>query len=143
MRLVLDANEYIYALGPDAAPSGDLLGFLSRAHGFDVRIVRTIVEEVLRNTPERLHRDFFDSLRLLIEDGFGVDEEFVVPHHVAQHYQDIGFKEGDAHIAAYAEVIGADILVSENRRHFHTLAGHLPFQVTDAEQFLRRHAPGP
>ena len=108
MRLVL-SNEYVYGLGPSRlSPCDQLIKALIASDAHDVRFLRTIVQEVCRNLPER--------------------------------YQDMGFKEGDAHIGAYAEVVEADILVSENRRHFHAMAGHLPFKVMDAAQFLKRHA---
>ena len=141
MRLVLDANEYIFALGQTPTSfSQALIDALLDTGLHDVRIQRTLVREVSRRLPEPYHRTFYRTLEDLLEEGCGIDEDFVVPHHIAQHYQDLGFKEGDAHIAAYAQVIEADALISENRRHFHTLARHLPFQVMDAEGFLKRHA---
>ncbi len=142
MRLVLDANEYIFALSkPPSLFSKDLIDTLLDTGGHDVRIQRTIVREVSRRLPKPLHRTFYKLLEDLLEEDCSIDEDFLVPHHVAQHYQDVGFKEGDAHIAAYAEVIVADAVISENRRHFHAMAGRLPFKVMDAETFLKRH-PG-
>jgi hypothetical protein len=140
--LVLDANEYIFALGPDREPAPERLLATVQSQGDVVRIERTIVQEVARHLSGHDLRDFFAALDDLLEEGCGIDEDFVVPHHVAQHYQDVGFKEADAHIAAYAHVVEAEAIVTENRRHFHTLAGHLPFKVMDAEQFLKRHAAG-
>ena len=140
MRLVLDANEYIFALGAVREPACAILLETLRVRGGSVRIERTIVQEVTRHLHQDDLRAFFAVLGILLEEGSGIDEDFIVPHHVAQHYQDIGFKEGDAHIAAYAHVVEADVLVSENRRHFHARATDLPFKVMDAAQFLKRHA---
>lgn len=143
MRLVLDSNEYIFAFGLEPRVTCiRLLEFLEGNAGWDIRIVRTIVNEVAGRTPEQAVKGFYAVLEHLLEDGCGVDEDFVVPHHIAQHYQDVGFKEADAHIAAYAQGIGTDMVLSENRRHFHDMARQLPFQVMDAEQFLKRHAAG-
>ena len=141
MRLVLDTNEYVYGLGPSRLPPCErLIDTLGDSGAHDVRVLRVIVQEVCRNLPEHYHRAFFRTLDVLMEADCDIDEEFVVPHHVAQRYQDIGFKEGDAHIGAYAEVVEAEILISENRRHFHAMADRLPFRVMDAAQFLKRYA---
>ena len=143
MRLVLDTNEYVYGLGPSRLhPCERLIDVLGDSGAHDVRILRVIVQEVCRNLPTPYHRIFFKTLDLLMEADCDIDEEFVVPHHVAQRYQDMGFKEGDAHIGAYAEVVEAEVLVSENRRHFHAKEHHLPFKVMDAAQFLKSHLPG-
>jgi hypothetical protein len=114
MRLVLDANEYIYALGEVQKPSCEQLILSSailRSH--DVRIVRTVVEEVLRNIPEAIHADFYGIIDEYLEEDFGIDEQFVIPYPLGLHYRDLGFKEADALIAAYADVVGADLLISE------------------------------
>lgn len=142
MRLVLDANEYILALGRDRDAVCEQFLAAVEASDHVVRIERTIVQEVTRHLSGSSLRDFFGALEVLLEEGCAIDEDFLVPHHIAQHYQDAGFKEADAHIAAYAHVVEADAVVSENRRHFHAMASHLPFRVMDAEQFLKRHAVG-
>ena len=53
-----------------------------------------------------------------------------------------GLKPGDALIAAYAEAIGADVLVSENR-HFLGRTTGLPFAVHDAKSFIETFLPPP
>ena len=137
MRLVLDANEYIFALANPWTPSRDLVALLGADPQYDVRIVRILVEEVLKNSPERSHRRFFSTLDLILEDGCGIDEDFLIPYARGEHFREVGFKEADALIAAYAEAVGADVLVSENRRHFHTMSDRLPFRVMDAERFIK------
>ena len=141
MRLVLDANEYLYALGLIRLPSSEaLMKALIQGGEHGVRIERTIVREVCRNLPERDHRRFLGMVDVLLERECDIDEDFVVPEPWSLRYRDLGFKEGDAHIGAYAEVVEADVLVSENRRHFHAMEDHLPFRVMDAAQFLKRYA---
>lgn len=141
MRLVLDANEYLYAFGDDRQTSSqELLARLIGGGQHDVRIVRTIVVEVIRNSPPSAHKPFFDALAAILEEGCDIDEDFVIPYHRGEHFQEVGFKKADALIAAYAEAVGADVLVSENRRHFHAFADELPFHVMDATAFLRHHA---
>jgi predicted nucleic acid-binding protein len=140
MRLVLDANEYVYAFGVGRKPSCEtLLLTLSEQGGHDVRVLRTIVEEVVRNTRGEAHSLFFEALDDLLEEGYGIDETFIIPYHIGFQYRERGFKPADALIAAYADVVGADMVISENRKHFHGMADRLPFQVMDAEQFLRRY----
>mgnify|MGYP001576489461 CR=1 FL=1 len=64
MRLVLDANEYIYSLGLGRIPACvELLSFLSERREHDVRVIRTIVDEVIHNTLEDVHSVFYGYLR--------------------------------------------------------------------------------
>jgi hypothetical protein len=80
MRLVLDANEYIYSLGLGRIPACvELLSFLSERREHDVRVIRTIVDEVVHNTLEDVHSVFYGYLRTVLEEGHGVDETFLVP----------------------------------------------------------------
>ena len=135
------SNEYIYTFGDERKPASESLVLSLVDQGIhDVRVVRLIIDEVLRNLPRKSHRRFFEALDLLLEEDCGIDEEFVIPYHRGEHFREVGFKEADASIAAYAEAVGADVVVSENRRHFHAMAGHLPFRVMDAETFLKRRA---
>ena len=113
MRLVLDANEYIFALGQTSAPfSKALIDLLLDSDVHDVRIQRTIVREVSRRLPKPLHRTFYKTLEDLLEEACSIDEDFVVPHHVAQHYQDVGFKEADAHYAIPAVMLSRGLASS-------------------------------
>jgi len=65
-----------------------------------------------------------------------IDEDFVVPFDLGAKYEAFGFKEADAFISAYAEWVGADALVTENR-HFLRRTDNLPFLVVTAEECLR------
>ena len=143
MRLVLDANQYIYVFGEVRKPSCEaLVRLLLTESGHEVRIVRILLDEVLRNIPPETHKHLYGVLDQLLEEECSIDEDFVIPYPRGEHFREVGFKEADALIAAYAEAVGADVLVSENRRHFHAMADRLPFRVMDAECFLRQHPAG-
>ena len=130
---VLDANEYVFSFGP--APEPDcvaLLDALVGRGGPRIAVCRTIVQEVVGNLDPRSAKAFFSWMALVTE----VDEDETVPFEVGYRYETMGFKPADAFIAAYAEHVGAGILVSENR-HFLRARGDLPFKVLDAEAALR------
>ena len=77
-------------------------------------------------------RDFFEFVSNLTE----IDEDFFVPFELGVKYEIRGFKMADAFIAAYAEWVGADILVTENR-HFLKHNPELPFKVLTADKCLK------
>ena len=99
-----------------------------------IRVSRTILEEVRRNTAPQRFRDFWLFLQAL---GVAVDEDWEVPFELGAKYEFLGLKPGDAFIAAYTEWTGADCLITENR-DFLTMTA-LPFKVVRAEAFLKRH----
>ena len=96
-----------------------------------LRIPRTIVQEVLRHLSPEGSREFFKVISALGQ----IDEDAVVPFELGSKYELRGFKPADAFIAAYAEWVGADALITENR-HFLTRRDDLPFRVIRAEAFL-------
>ncbi len=77
-------------------------------------------------------RDFFEFISNLTE----IDEDFFVPFELGVKYETRGFKMADAFIAAYAEWVGADILVTENR-HFLKHNPELPFKVLTSDKCLK------
>jgi len=134
LRLVLDANVYIFGLGSRREPACvHLLESLpTRGSGVSLRIPRLIVREVHRNlTPEAFH-EFLRFLMLWT----AIDEDEVVPFELGVKYERKGLKPADAFIAAYTEWVGAELLVSENR-HFLSRHADLPFRVLPAEQAIR------
>ncbi|MBI5244864.1 MAG: type II toxin-antitoxin system VapC family toxin [Elusimicrobia bacterium] len=137
MQLVLDTNEFIFAYGHERKASCQaLLGEIAaRPRKYELKISRTIVEEVRRNIAPRSFGDFWDFLEAL---GVAVDEDWRIPFEMGARYEALRLKRGDAFVGAYAEWTGAQYLISENR-HFLTLH-HLPFRILRAEQFLARHA---
>lgn len=134
MRLVLDANEYIFALGLFRKQSCEsLLEFLTdNFSSHSVSICRTIIEEVRTNLTSK---DFHNFVRFI--NVFSViDEDFLIPFETGVKYEVKGLKEADALIAAYTEWSGADVLVSENR-HFLSRHSNLPFRIINAEECLK------
>ncbi len=134
MRLVVDSNEYIFAFGPANAPASlKLLEVLiDEREAHTLRIPRTIVEEVKRNLSSDAFREFISFINELTT----IDEDFLVPFEIAFKYERKGFKTADAFIAAYAEWVGADALVTENR-HFLTHNPDLPFKILTADKCLK------
>ena len=134
MRLVLDANEYIFALGLFRKQSCEALlkAILDTFPKHVFCISRTIVEEVRVNlTPQEFH----DFIRL-ISLSSAIDEDIFIPFHIGAKYEAIGLKPADAFIAAYTEWTGADALVTENR-HFLSRQADLSFKVLNAESCLK------
>ena len=134
MRIVLEANEYILGVRHDGHPScRHLLRTLADDPSrCELRITRTIVDEVRSNLADRDTRVFFRLIRRLT----ALDEDWAVPDDVCAEYEARGLKASDASIAAYAEYVEADCLVSENR-HFLSRRSGLPFRVVTAEEFTR------
>lgn len=134
MLLVLDSNEYLFALGVSPKPASqqllDILIDKYPSHRF--RIPRLILEEVSRHLPPEV----FHELMSTVQDLVSIDEDLVVPFALGSKYEALGLKPADAFIAAYTEWVGADALVTENR-HFLTRRFDLPFKVLKAEQILK------
>lgn len=138
MRLVLDANEYIFSLGSQReAPCERLVNWVAHPKPtVSIRIPRLIVNEVRRNLTPEAFREFLKVVDLLTT----VDEDSVVPFELGSKYEWQGLKPADAFIAAYTEWVGADVLISENR-HFLTRHAVLPFRVMTAHAFLQHLTP--
>ena len=135
MQFVLDSNEYLFAFGIERKSSCETLfqTLLEAPAKHRIRISRTILEEVRRNTAPQRFRNFWLFLQAL---GVTVDEDWEVPFELGAKYESLGLKPGDAFIAAYTEWTGAEYLVTENR-DFLVLAA-LPFKVVRADGFLKQ-----
>ncbi len=130
MQLVLDTNEYIFAFGLAREPSCErLVSCIAENPSLHIlRICRTIIGEVRNHlAPE----DFAKFIKLIITLTT-IDEDFLIPFEIVFKYEAMDFKPADAFIAAYAEYVGADALVSENR-HFLVHHSALPFKVLTAQ----------
>lgn len=136
MQLILDSNEYIFALGSIRDPLCEKLlekvVELSLKEEIFVRITRLIIGEVRSNLTPEAFREFI----ILINTLTIIDEDVDVPFELGIKYEAMGLKPADALIAAYAEYVGADILVSENR-HFLSRHRNLPFKVLTAIDSLK------
>ncbi len=133
MLVILDSNEYIFALGAIRKETCERLieEVALRADEITVRITRLIIAETRNNLTQEAFKEFI----ILINKLTTIDEEFVVPFELGAKYESLGFKSADAFIAAYTEYVGADFLVSENR-HFLTHHSSLPFRILTAEKCL-------
>jgi predicted nucleic acid-binding protein len=96
------------------------------------RLPRLISDEVRRNLSAEEYKDFL----IFVTSLTVIDEDFVVPFEIGFKYGTQGLKPADSFIAAYAEWVGADALVTENR-HFLKRTDNLPFVVVTAEECLR------
>ena len=136
MQLVLDSNEYLFAFGIERKTSCEALFhiLLEAPAKYRIRVSRTILDEVRRNTAPQRFRDFWLFLQAL---AVAVDEDWEVPFELGAKYGSLGLKPGDAFIAAYTEWTGAAYLVTENR-DFLALTT-LPFKIVRAEAFLKQH----
>lgn len=102
MLLVLDSNEYIFALGLFKKPScGTLLDkILDTYPSHPIRIPRLIVEEVKHNLTPEVFKEFIEFITSLTS----IDEDILVPFELGAKYELKGLKPQDAFIAAsYAE----------------------------------------
>ena len=135
MRLVLDANEYIFGLGIFKKESCEsLLKFLIE-EAFPSHVIcicRTIVEEVRTNLTLQEFHNFVKVVNSLTT----IDEDFLISFELGAKYEVKGLKPADALIAAYTEWTGADVLVTENR-HFLSRQIDLPFKVLTAHDTLK------
>ena len=132
---VLDSNEYIFSFGLFKKPSCEILFNILPEYNdaVSIRITRTILNEVRANlTPE----EFKEFVLFVNNFSTRVDEDYEIPFELGSKYEAMGLKPADAFIAAYAEYVGADILVSENR-HFLSRHSNLPFKICNAEQCLK------
>ena len=134
MLLVLDSNEFIFALGAvrDKASEKLIKKVLGYPQDIALRIPRLIVEEVRHKlTPEA-----FKEFILLIHKVTVIDDDSEVPFELGAKYESLGLKPADAFIAAYTEWTGAEVLVTENR-HFLIRQTNLTFKVLTAENCLK------
>ena len=134
MLLVLDSNEFIFALGVLKKPSCEALldKIVDDSPSHRIRIPRMIVEEVKRNVPPEAFKEFIGLVNALTQ----IDEDWVVPFELGSKYESRGLKPADAFIAAFTEWTGSEVLVSENR-HFLSRHNDLPFRVLTAESCLK------
>lgn len=134
MQLVLDSNEYIFAIGLPKKRSCELLldKIFAIFPAHTIRLPRMIVEEIKNNLTPEGFKEFIG----LITSVTSIDEDILIPFELGVKYELQGLKQQDAFIAAYTEWTGAEVLVTENR-HFLTRHSHLPFKILTAESCLK------
>lgn len=138
MHLVLDANEYIFGFGTARKPSSERLLTLVTVNPDEylLSICRPIVSEVEKHLLPLHQREFHVYLNALDVE---IHETWMVPFEFVERYIASGLKRGDAFVAGYTEWIGAEVLISENRKDLVDHPDLFPFQVSTAEKFLKRH----
>jgi len=92
-----------------------------------------ILREVQRNLPSDLEKDFFK----LIQSSQKIEYHTLadVPRATFEKYRQKGLKRADALIAAFADHMKADYIISENRHIYRNLK-HAPFLTLKAQGFL-------
>lgn len=134
LKIVLDTNEFILAFGaPKELLAERVLSYIAQTPKLcELDIVRTIVIETIRNISVSQKKHFFAYIR----NHAKLTEDYEVPVEFGIKYASKGLKRADAFIAGYAEYIGADILVTENR-HFLRKHSNLPFKILTAKEFIK------
>lgn len=141
MRIILDTNEYIFGLDRETgeeAPAKVLDAIrilIEESEDFRLLLPEIIRKEVQRNIPAELEGDFYRLIysSAKIEHYAMLD----VPVELFKKYRDQkGLKTGDALIAAFAESVEADYLISENRHIYRDLDIRV-FTPVNAQEFLK------
>lgn len=141
MKIILDTNEYLFGLDKDSGEEASvkLLNvvrlMIEDIKDFKLLLPEIIREEVQRNIPEYLEKDFYKVIYSSekIEHHSMMD----VPIKLFDKYRnEMGLKEGDALIAAFAEFMGVDYLISENR-HIYKNLKIKEFVTVNASEFLK------
>lgn len=141
MKIILDTNEYLFGLDREAGEEASvkLLNvvrlMIEDIKDFKLLLPEIIREEVQRNIPEYLEKDFYK----LIYSSEKIEHHSMmdVPIKLFDKYRnEMGLKEGDALIAAFAEFMGVDYLISENR-HIYKNLKIKEFVTVNASEFLK------
>jgi predicted nucleic acid-binding protein len=134
LQLVLDSNEYIFALGLSRKKSCETLlkHLINNISSHSICTCRTIIEEVRVNLTIKDFHNFVKFVNIFTN----IDEDFLIPFELGAKYESRGLKDADALIAAFSEWTGADALVTENR-HFLSRRRGFPFKVLTAEKCLK------
>jgi len=140
MRVILDSNEYILGLDTIAGPSPssrllDLIRILiDEAGEFRLLVPEIIIREVERNLPAELGKGFFK----LIQSSRKIEYHDLIEMPVAtfqKYRRHKHLKQADALIAAFAEFMKVDYIVSENRHIYRDLKA-AGFTTLTAQGFL-------
>lgn len=141
MRLVLDANEYIFGLNRLSGKSASirliheiLPRLMDEVEDFSLLVPETVRDEVQRSLTGPLLSDFY---RLVTSDPkilYGWLYE--VPPEFLDKYAAKGLRPADATIAAFADWFKADFLISDNRHIYEQLKVD-EFVTCAAAEFVR------
>ncbi len=140
MRLILDTNEYIFGLNPGSGRTASIqlleaIGeLLAESPDFTLFVPEIVREEVQRNLAPAFVGDFYRYVTSSPQIVFG--SLYDVPVALFEQYHlRIGLKQADAIIAAFADWVDADFLVSDNR-HIYAELQVSQFITCTAPQFM-------
>lgn len=141
MKIILDTNEYIFGLDRESGEEASvkLLNvvrlMIEDIKDFKLLLPEIIREEVQRNIPEYLEKDFYKLI--YSSEKIYHHSMMDVPIKLFDKYQnESGLKEGDAMIVAFAEFMKVDYLISENR-HIYKSLKIKEFVTVNASEFLK------
>lgn len=141
MKVILDTNEYLFGLDRESGEEASvkLLNvvrlMIEDIKDFKLLLPEIIREEVQRNIPEYLEKDFYKLI--YSSEKIYHHSMMDVPIKLFDKYRnESGLKEGDAMIAAFAEFMKVDYLISENR-HIYKNLKIKEFVTVNASEFLK------
>ena len=141
MKIILDTNEYLFGLDRESGEEASvkLLNVvrlvIEDIKDFKLLLPEIIREEVQRNIPQQLEKDFYN----LIYSSEKIEHHPMmdVPMKLFNKYRnEKELKEGDALIAAFAEFMKVDYLISENR-HIYKNLKIKEIATVNASEFLK------
>ncbi|MCU1265075.1 MAG: hypothetical protein JWM21_1393 [Acidobacteria bacterium] len=117
-RWLLDTNIWIFGLRREKSLEY-CEALLKRIGSFVAVIPLQVLKELNVNLSEDEIRDFY---RLLNQYPEGVQSSWhKAPLDRIRYYEDQGCRKGDAVIAAHAEVLSVDFIITENRQFLQTI----------------------
>ena len=134
MRAVLDSNIFIFALRSDGEAFAEILKLTGIR--FSCFIPRMVLYEIFERLKSLEGKDFAAFAAHTIKSlNIEIIADELIPHELVEKYHKRGAKEGDGVIAAFAEWIKADYLVTENRDFLKEI--RTEFTTIKAEGFIR------
>ena len=140
MRLILDTNEYIFGLDDvngkpqSIALIDSVTALMDIVEDFAIIVPDIVRYEVQRNMPYYLLGKFYRFVVNNPKVVYGV--LYDVPKSLYRKYRELGLKEGDATIAAFAEWQNVDFFISENRHIYQELKVEA-FITCNAGEFMK------
>jgi len=108
---------------------------LDQIGSFSIVVPRQVLKELAVKLTEQEMRDFYHLLNNYPSHA-EVSWE-LAPAERIKFYQEHGCRKGDAVIAAHAEALEANLIVSENRQFLHTMSD-LRAEISSPEASLQR-----
>lgn len=135
MKVVLDTNEFIFALRDKEYFALNVLKLAGI--NYTCIIPEMILEEVFQKFKFLKGKNFASKIRYFITNmDITILPDEIVNQYLIEKYRRKGAKGADAFIAAFAEFIGADYIVSENRDFLKEIKFE-KIKVCKAEEFLK------